>query len=77
MCTLTNSKDPDEMPHDATFYQDLHYLLSPKKPSLKKAIQLLFGKNPSDLILYVQSTIFQLCRDGSTSVEPALSCLAQ
>ena len=26
-----------------------------------------------DLILYVQSTIFQLCRDGSSWVEPVLS----
>ena len=26
-----------------------------------------------DLILYVPSTIFQLCRDGSSWVEPALS----
>ena len=26
-----------------------------------------------DLILYVQSTIFQLCRDGSSWVKPALS----
>ena len=26
-----------------------------------------------DFILYVSSTIFQFCRDGSSSVEPALS----
>ena len=26
-----------------------------------------------DLIFYVPSTIFQLCRDGSSSVEPVLS----
>ena len=26
-----------------------------------------------DLILYVPSTIFQLCRDGSSCVEPVLS----
>ena len=26
-----------------------------------------------DLILYIPSTIFQLCRDGSSWVEPALS----
>ena len=26
-----------------------------------------------DLILYVPSTIFQLCRDGSSWVEPVLS----
>ena len=28
---------------------------------------------PFDLILYVPSTIFQLCRDGSSWVEPVLS----
>ena len=26
-----------------------------------------------DLILYIQSTLFQLCRDGSSWVEPELS----
>ena len=25
--TFTNSEDPDEMPHDAAFHQDLHRLL--------------------------------------------------
>ena len=32
-----------------------------------------------ELILYVPSTIFQVCRDGSSRVEPILSlmCLAQ
>ena len=33
MATLTNSKDQDEMQHDAAFHQDLHCLLRLKHPS--------------------------------------------
>ena len=33
-CTLANSEDPDEMPHDAAFYQGLHCLLKQKRFSL-------------------------------------------
>ena len=29
--TLANSEDPDEMQHDATFHQDLHFLLRQKQ----------------------------------------------
>ena len=35
MGSLTNSEDPDEMPHNAAFHQGLHYLLR-QKWSLKK-----------------------------------------
>ena len=28
MCTLTNSEDPGEMLHNASFYMSLHFLLS-------------------------------------------------
>ena len=54
---LANSADLDEMQHYAAFHLGLHCL--PK---------YLF-----DLILYVPSTIFQLCQDGSSWVEPVLS----
>ena len=30
---LTNSEDPDEMQQDAAFHQDLHLLLSLKRPT--------------------------------------------
>ena len=41
MGTLANSKDPDEMPHNAAFYQGLHCLLRHKQSSEKYII--LFG----------------------------------
>ena len=37
--TLANSEDPDEMQHNAAFYQGLHYLLIQKKQSSEKKIQ--------------------------------------
>ena len=33
MGTLANSKDIDEMQHNATFHQGLHFLLRLKQPS--------------------------------------------
>ena len=33
MGTLTNSKDPDQMQHNAAFHQGLHCLLRLKQPS--------------------------------------------
>ena len=33
MGTLANSKDPDEMQHNAAFHQDLHCLSRLKQPS--------------------------------------------
>ena len=36
MCTFANSEDPDEMPHDVAFHQDLHYFLRHKQSSEKK-----------------------------------------
>ena len=33
MGTLANSKDPDEMQHNAAFHQGLHCLLRLKQPS--------------------------------------------
>ena len=33
MRTLTNSEDPDEMPHIAASHQGLHYLLCQKRLS--------------------------------------------
>ena len=36
MRTLANSEDPDEMPHDVAFHQDLHCLLKQKQSSEKK-----------------------------------------
>ena len=33
MGTLANSEDPDEMLHNAAFYQGLHCLLRLKQPS--------------------------------------------
>ena len=59
---LANSADPDEM-HYAAFHVGLHCLQ--KYPF---TFVCLF-----DLILYVPSTISQLCRDGSSWVEPVLS----
>ena len=44
MCTLANSDDPDEMPHNVAFHQGLHYLLRRKRSS-KKEIPFLFGDN--------------------------------
>ena len=35
MCTLANSDDPDEMSHDAEFYQGLHCLQRQKLFSKK------------------------------------------
>ena len=58
---LANGEDPDEMPPCAAFHPGLHCLP-------KYLFTYLF-----DLILYVPSTIFQLCRDGSSWVEPVLS----
>ena len=43
----------------------IHFFFIPEPPFF---IFILF-----DLILYVPSTIFQLCRDGSFWVEPVLS----
>ena len=62
---LANSADPDKMPPYAAFHQGLHCLPN----YLFTGIQFvcLF-----DLILYVISTIFQLCKDGSSWVEPVL-----
>ena len=36
MGTLTNSEDPDELPHFATFYQGLHCLLRQNRSSDKE-----------------------------------------
>ena len=36
MGTLTNSEDPDEMPHNAAFHQGLHCLLRPNNLQRKK-----------------------------------------
>ena len=36
MCALTNSEDPDEMPHNAAFHQVLHNLLRQKRFSEKE-----------------------------------------
>ena len=33
MCTLTNSEDPDKMPHNAAFHQCLHLMLRSKQSS--------------------------------------------
>ena len=41
MHTLANLEDPDEMPRNAPFHQDLHYLLRHKQFS-EKEIQILF-----------------------------------
>ena len=35
MSTLTNSDDPDEMPHNAPFHQGIHCLLRQKRSSEK------------------------------------------
>ena len=34
MCSLANSEDSDEMPHNAAFHQGLHYLLKQKQSSI-------------------------------------------
>ena len=43
MSTLTNSEDPDEMPHNATFHQGLHCLLLRYKDlqTTKKKIKIM------------------------------------
>ena len=38
MGTFVNSKDPDEMPHNAAFCQGLHCLLRPKQTSEKEIL---------------------------------------
>ena len=46
--TLSNSEDPDEMPHKATFHQDLHGLIRQKQSSeteIHHFIEILTG-NP-------------------------------
>ena len=40
MGTLTNSEDPDEMPHNTVFHQGLHCLLR-QNPSSEKEWKLL------------------------------------
>ena len=54
---------------DAAFHQGLHCLL-------RFCLLFLFVLSDFmclfDLILYITSTIFQLCRDGSSWVEPVL-----
>ena len=42
MGTLTNSEDPDEMPHNAAFHQGLHCLLRQNGYS-DKEIKYFFG----------------------------------
>ena len=42
MHTLANSEDPDEMPHNAAFYQDLHCLLRQTQSS-EKELQFYLG----------------------------------
>ena len=70
---LANSVDLDEMPCSAPFHLGLRSF--PRYPfRVKRKHILLF-----DLITS-QSTIFQLCQDGSSWVEPVLSknkCLVQ
>ena len=36
MCSLANSEDPDEMPHNVAFNQGLHYLLRQRRSSEKE-----------------------------------------
>ena len=54
-----NSLDPDEMPHFVPFI----------KVYIVCSVHFVLF----DLILYVPSKIFQLCRDVSSLVEPVLS----
>ena len=42
MGTLANSEDPDEMPHNVAFHQDLHCLLRQNRSS-EKEMQYVFG----------------------------------
>ena len=45
MGILANSEDPDEMQHNAAFYQGLHCLLGLKQPSVYwKPSNRYFGK---------------------------------
>ena len=41
MGSLTNSEDPDEMPHDVAFHQGLHLLLKQNRSSGKEKHFLL------------------------------------
>ena len=78
MGTFANSEDPDEMPYNAAFHHGLHCLLYRQNPSSEKGIQYFLEIMTCDpsiyrytilvclMILYVPSTIFQLCRDGSS-----------
>ena len=38
MSTLANSEDPDEMPQNAAFHRDLHFLLRKFEPWLDRVL---------------------------------------
>ena len=52
MSSLSNSEDPDEMPHDAAFHQGLHCLLS-QKQFLAKDIHFYVKNINCDPSIYV------------------------
>ena len=56
------------VPYKTVWNRINRIMTADNKPILPFSILCLF-----DLILYVLSTIFQLCRDGSSWVEPVLS----
>ena len=41
--TLTNSEDPDEMPHNAAFHQDPHCLLRHNRSSEKEILYIKYN----------------------------------
>ena len=60
MITLTNSEDPDEMPHNVVFHRGLHCLLRQKQSSEKgiKYYSEIISCDPS--LEYIQWTILML-----------------
>ena len=48
-CTFANSKDPDEMQHNAAFHKGLHCLLWLKKLTDKNIIFKNYNRAPLDM----------------------------
>ena len=62
MGTLANSKDPDEMQHNAAFHQGLHYLLRLKQSLGTKINNHLENSTCAPLkVQNVQSLTYRIC----------------
>ena len=63
MCTLANSEDPDETPHDVAFHQGLHCLLRQNDLHRKKYIYFVnITCDPSFIQWTISSLLYQIRR---------------